>query len=233
MKPSPSWVRADLARIRRAGFTGVVTFGSNGTLADIPALAKEQGLAVIMGIWQPTNQGEILRAARKQAFVDAYCVGHNGLDKGDGYVFEDLEEAIKLLRKLTGRPIATSEEARIYADNNSLCRLGDWLFPDLHQPLWDSPGARVEIEQDVKDIVEAAKPLATIAKMLNRPLLFKNVAYPWKGATGASLDAQRRFFVQLRQTLNDPKYGLPYRAAALRVSQTSTSPPGRARWASW
>src|SRR6266480_5438443 len=47
----------DLAVLRRAGFTGLVTYGSFGTMGyNLPTLAQSarfQGL--IMGIWDPTN----------------------------------------------------------------------------------------------------------------------------------------------------------------------------------
>ena len=57
-------------------------------LASIPRLAKENGLYVIAGIW--TLEADEVRLAEDQAqYVDAYCVGHNGL-AGGLYMYEDL-----------------------------------------------------------------------------------------------------------------------------------------------
>lgn len=234
--PSIESIGQDLDQIREAGFTGVVTFGSHGTLASIPSLAKQRGLAVIMGIWNPNDQKEVLIAARETYFVDGYCVGHNHSNKPKGYALGEVEHTARVVRKLTGRPVTTTEEARFYPDNERLCRIGDWLFPDMHQPLWDAPGrpARVNVEEDVTDVFEAAKRMVTVAQLVDhRPLMLKNVSYPWNGARGASPKTQEQFFLLLRQTFEDPRRGLPHRVA-LMVNSSFDSPwKGDGNFYSW
>src|SRR5271165_5496884 len=78
--PSLSSIRQDLQLIKQAGFTGIVTYGSSGTLADIPELAQRSGLAVIMGVWNPADRNELLAALRQKGSVVGYSVGHDRLN---------------------------------------------------------------------------------------------------------------------------------------------------------
>ena len=67
-------IEEELTWIRNAGFTGIITFSSNGDLAEIPRIAHEHDLHVIMGIWSPGNTAEHLQAIGQKEFVDAYVV---------------------------------------------------------------------------------------------------------------------------------------------------------------
>ena len=207
----------DLRMIRAAGFTGVVTYGGHGLLSQIPCLARREGLSVIMGVWDASDAQEISRAILLRRYVDAYCVGHNGLDRL--YSMDALERAVGLVRRRTGLPVTTTEEARIYtddrADRHRLCRLGDWLFPDIHLALRDSPTNKsdADIERDVALYLRFSRSMAEIAQRLDQPLMFKVVTYPHDGIPGASVEVQRRFFASLLETLRDPRTGLPVRVS--------------------
>lgn len=223
--PTSTSVARDLRWIRAAGFTGIVTFGSKGTLAEIPAVAKQEGLAVIMGVWDPPDRLEFEQAVRQRQFVDAYCVGHTRLGEPHGYTMEELEIAINLLRRRSGRPVTTSEEARFYRDPR-LRRLGDWLFPDVHVSLLDSPVAipSANPHRDVERYIELVRKLPGLADGTHRPLMLKCVVYPWSGAAGASLESQRIFFGGVVEGLRGPDIGLPFKINAIVVHSAFDSP---------
>ena len=88
--PKIDSMRKELNWIKNGGFKGIITFSSNGTLSNIPELAKEEGLSVIMGVWDPNNKYEVKMAIIKKHYVDAYCVGHNGL--GTLYSYKALKK---------------------------------------------------------------------------------------------------------------------------------------------
>jgi len=208
--PSLQSLKRDLDWIHAAGFTGVVTFACRGTLCDIPELAKDRGFAVIAGVWDPGDGWEVRQAINMQESVDAYCVGHNGLNKPRAYNFEELSRAIQLIRLRTSKPVTTSEEARYYQPGTGILLLGDWLFPDVHISLREATSSICDsnIDRDVLCYVGQAKRLAALSKELGKPLLLKAVVYPYGGATGASLQTQDLFFSTLIEELRDPLRGI-------------------------
>lgn len=211
--PSLDSIVSDLTQLRTAGFTGIITYGGSGTLKNIPELARKEGLKTIMGVWDAANDTEIATAAMQYKYVDAYCVGHNSLDRD--YVIADLARATRRLRNYTHRPVSTTELAIEYKFNERLAKLGDWLFPDAHLEISDSPGTRsnVNINRDVATFMQSANDLAKVAQALHQPLMFKTVAYPWHGAFNASEDAQAEFYSTLIDTLRSPQSGLPLRVS--------------------
>jgi exo-beta-1,3-glucanase (GH17 family) len=215
-EPTTPSIRRDLRRIRAAGFTGVVTFSSRGGFAQIPRIAKSENLAVIMGVWSPADVGELRRAIAQQEFADAYCVGHDGLDKRDGYALEDLEKAILLLKRRTMRPVTTSEEVRFYM-NPALSRLGDWLFPDIHISLLNasSQSLRQASGRGLGPIVDLTRRISAVAAETERPLMLKMVTFPWNGFEGASLENQRDNFDRFLEALRSPEQGIAARPAVV------------------
>jgi hypothetical protein len=192
IEASPATIHTDLRRIREAGFTGIVTFGSKGSLSLIPRIAKSEHLAIIMGVWYPRDVGELRQAIAQHSFVDAYCVGHDGLDKAGGYTIDELSKAILLLKRRTRRPVSTTEEVRRYKDPR-LLTMGDWLFPDIHVSLLERAS------------VDLGKAISATAAAAGRPLMFKMVTFPWQGAEGASLETQAQFYEHFMETIRDPE----------------------------
>ncbi len=106
--PDASSIEEDLRMLLRAGFDGVITYGSLNTLADIPRIAKKLGYkAVIMGIWSIQDQREINNAISALAYVDGYCLGNEGL-LYKRYTLNELWLAIDNLKARTAKPVATS-----------------------------------------------------------------------------------------------------------------------------
>jgi exo-beta-1,3-glucanase (GH17 family) len=191
--PDEASIREDLALLRRAGFKGVITYGLNPALAEIPRLAKEAGFeAVIAGIWDIKNSEELSAAKKAAAYADAYCVGHEGLVFGR-YRLAELIKAMRELRALTGRPVATSEPVHLYFRQSALLRLGDFLLPVVH-PYWagiKAPEAAARFTADT---------WSRLAELSGRAVLCKETGLPSAGAEGLSEEVQLEFYRRLSST---------------------------------
>jgi hypothetical protein len=112
-------ISGDLYLLAQSGFTGLVTTTSIAGFDMIPQLARANGFQlVIMGIYDPKNEGEINQAIAAAPFVDAYALGHCGLDTD--YTIEDLRTAVSKLYA-AGKSITIWENSAKYAQVMSLC----------------------------------------------------------------------------------------------------------------
>jgi exo-beta-1,3-glucanase (GH17 family) len=220
--------RRELGWIRRAGFDGIITFTSRGRFAAIPRLAKEEGLAVIMGVWEPRDAQEVMAAIAQRDYVDAYCVGHNGL--GDSrYSIEELTEAVGYIRFHSGRPVSTTEKLGFYLSHKELLSLGDWVFPDAHVSVKEEAGVyRADAARDTRQVIEWSKLIAAQPEREGKPVLLKMVAYPMSGISNASLEEQASFFVSLFESRRDV---MPYLPSDVSVSVHSAfDMPWKTKW---
>jgi exo-beta-1,3-glucanase (GH17 family) len=194
-------VSEDLRALREAGFTGLVTYGSNLRQREdatkpplVPRLAEQAGFgAVIVGVWDPNDEGELRVAADVGllAVVLGYSVGNEGL--GARYDLGQLSSAMQRLRRLTTKPVTTSEESGDYYENSPLWQLSDWLFPNVHPYFANqhAPGPAAAWTERV---------FASLSKLSDKPLLFKEVGLPSVGEGGASEQAQAEYYRLLGQT---------------------------------
>ena len=189
-------IREDLAILRKAGFTGLVTYGSLGVMGrEFPSLAASQGFqGIIIGIWDPANQDEIIaaKAAAKNPVTLGFCIGNEGFQKR--YQLPALSLAIEDLRQATGKPVATTEEIDDYSDEN-LLRLGDWVFPNVH-PYFHSqlgPDAAVRWTKAAYD---------DIKRRSGRFVMLKEVGLPTAGDSQGKLseEAQEKYYLELAKT---------------------------------
>ena len=194
IEASTEAIREDLAVLRQAGFTGLVTYGSTGRMGhDLPTLAESAGFeGLIMGIWDPTNQEEMANAkvATKLPITLGFCVGNEGLHQR--YELPVLSAAIESLRKATGKPVTTTEEIDDYSDP-ALLQLGDWVFPNAHPYFHNQldPDAAVQWTQAAyNDTVRRA----------GRFVMFKEVGLPTAGRPGLSEANQERYYQELAKT---------------------------------
>ncbi|MDD5432025.1 MAG: hypothetical protein PHO70_03450 [Candidatus Omnitrophica bacterium] len=185
--PSEESIIADLNVLYKYGFRGIVTYGSDGILAQIPRLAKEAGFeGVIMGIWDIDEREEIMSAVLARDYVDGYCVGNEGLNFR--YDLETLNNSIAEIKELTEKPVTTTEHLTDYS-NDQVYNLGDWVFPNCHPFL--------------SNVKEPKKAVAWIEKYFNRlnkhcqsdrVVIFKEVGFPTQGDHKASEAKQNEFF---------------------------------------
>jgi len=220
--PEVDSMRKDLGCINDAGFDGIITLSSNGTLSEIPELAKERGQLVIMGIWDPRDKQEVAAGISKKKFVDGYCIGHNGL--GWRYEYGDLVEAIRYVRWQTDRPVSTTELFSWYLADDNLLIMGDWIFPDSHVDVRNDRGEFVaDGFRDAKTTVKWAISLASQKGRRGKPILLKMVCYPMNGIANASREQQARFYKTILESRGDALEGWPS-GVSLAVGSTFDLP---------
>lgn len=225
--PGVEVIEGDLDAIKQAGFSGIVTAGSNGVMAEVPRLAQKRGLRVIMGVWDPSDKRELYRAMRQGEHVDAYTIGESQGRKDNPLAL--LSSAIRYVKIRTGKPAAFSDIAKRYDDAHA--ELGDWLFPDAHMTLVANqaedavPSSRheVSVEGQVVFFMRETSRLSDLARRHDLTLVFKNVAYPYDGIQGASREAQAAFYAALLAWMNDPHHGHSVRTSI--VPQTAFDCP--------
>lgn len=189
-------IRQDLSVLRKAGFTGLVTYGSTGIMGrEFLTLAQESGFeGIIMGVWDLNSQEEISAAknASSNPIVLGFCIGNEGLY--DRYQMVELSEAIQSLRIATGKPVTTTEQIDDYSDEE-LLQLGDWVLPNVH-PYFHS---RLDPVEAVKWTVGAYEYLV---RQTDRFILFKEVGLPTAGDLDAKLSEtiQDQYYTELAKT---------------------------------
>ena len=189
-------IRGDLEILRKAKFTGLVTYSSTGIMGkEFPRIARETGFkGLILGIWNPNNRQEMATAvaAAKNPIVLGYCVGNEGLKKR--YDIKELSIAIDGLRKATGKPVTTTEEIDDYGEKE-LLSIGDWIYPNAH-PYFHS---QLEPQAAIDWTVGAFKDLIRRSK---RFVMFKEVGLPTAGDSKGKLSdtTQQQYYAGLAQT---------------------------------
>ncbi len=197
-QPTADALYQDLKVLRRAQFTGLITYGSAGIMGtQFPSIAQSLGFqGIIMGIWGPNNPDELknAQAAASLPIVLGYVMGNEGLSgTRDRYPLSDLCSAITDLRTRTGKPVATAEDVDTYDYRPGLLSVGDWLFPIAH-PYWhavEEPQKAIQWEQDQYD---------AFLEKTNRFVFFEENGLPTAGASGLSESSQDLFYSGLAKT---------------------------------
>jgi exo-beta-1,3-glucanase (GH17 family) len=196
IEATPESIKQDLAVLRQAGFTGLVTYSASGIVGqELPQLAQEQGFeGLIVGIWDPTNQDELAaaKAVSQNPIVLGYCVGNEGLHKR--YEMSTLTAVIEELKVATGKHITTTEEIDDYTDE-ALLAIGDWIFPNAH-PYFHS---QLDPAMAVRWTIAAYED---IARRAGRFVIFKEVGLPTTGDTQGQLseENQKQYYQELAET---------------------------------
>ncbi len=191
--PLPVSIKDDLALLHRVGFNGIITYGSQEILMDIPKIARESGFeGVIMGIWNFKDEQEVDNAVKMAEYVDGYCVGNEGLSLR--YEVDELIKAIENVKAKTNKPVTTTEEINDYA-KRYMVELGDWIFPNAH-PYFSNAKSPYEAARWVKKHYQIIKRGAPE----NKPILFKEVGLPTRGDSGCSQRRQKEFFILMEQS---------------------------------
>lgn len=186
----------DLRLLKRNGFRSLVTYSAEGMQRLIPEIARREGFdgTIIMGVWDPLSEEEIRNAVAQAPFVDAYCIGNEGL--GIRYTPEQLAKKMAELRRLTGRPVTTTEPIDSYLAGpyrKWLIDHSDWLFP-LAQPVW---AGESDPSESVRWILARHDLLAA---KTGRRVILKEAGLPSAGAEVHNEEAQLVFFQALEST---------------------------------
>lgn len=189
-------IRKDLATLRQAGFTGLVSYGaSREFLGALIAEANAQGfLGLVLGIWDPNSNQELAAVAdvAGNPLVLGTCVGNEGY--GKRYSRTELLAAIAKLRQTTGKPVTTAEEMDDYLDEE-VWALGDWVFPNAH-PYFHG---RFEPEAALRWTKGA---FAELRRQTGRFVWLKEVGLPTGGDSSKPLSEiqQDKYYVELAKT---------------------------------
>jgi exo-beta-1,3-glucanase (GH17 family) len=186
--PPPDAVRADLAALRDAGFSGLITYGcKHPSLRAVVPIAAELGFrGIIVGIWNPLDEEECAEAQNlaDHDIVLGLCVGNEGL--GSRYAYNELILAIDRLRTATGKPTTTTEEIADYFEPHVLYA-GDWVFPNAH-PLYHGRNAlRPAIRW-------TAGACADLRRRADRFVWLKEVGFPSGGGADFSAANQQAYY---------------------------------------
>lgn len=189
-------ITEDLKLLHSTGFRSLVTYTAAGEMGKAPEVARKVGFDgfIVMGIWDPLSQEEWAIALNQAPFVDSYCVGNEGLDLR--YSKDTLTQRMAELRKITGRPVTTSEPIDAYfsgPNRDWLLLHSDWIFPTAH-PYWAS---QIDPKEAVNWIVARHDYLAATTGKI---VLIKEAGLPSTGASGNGDDHQIEFFDALEST---------------------------------
>jgi exo-beta-1,3-glucanase (GH17 family) len=183
-------IRADLRTLKAAGFTGLVTYGSD--LAAIPRIAEEVGFeSLLLGVWAPADfeEMQLAKKAARSRLTVGVIVGNEGL-MFHRYTPAQLKHAMDEIRHDTGKPVSTTEIIEQYFTKPELAEWSDFLTVNAH-PYFHSvrdPSSAVEWT------TRAYHNLAD--RFPRKPLLFKEVGLP-TGGEGLNEKSQLDYYEAL------------------------------------
>ncbi len=197
-QPTAADIYRDLLALKKANFTGLITYGSAGIMGkQFLTIAQSLGYqGVIMGIWNPRSQDELnnARNAASLPIVLGYGVGNEGLSRLRArYSIADLCSAISALHAGAGKPATTSEDIEAYYRQPELLNTGDWVFPISH-PYWHFTKYALDAIQWERD------QYAALQDKTDRYIFFKEVGLPTAGAFGLSEANQDLYYRGLAGT---------------------------------
>lgn len=197
-------VRADLAVLRRR-FDALITYDAIHGTENIPPLAAELGFrALIIGVWDPTDEAQLsaaLAAARRYSrLVVGLSLGNELLFSGrsDPRRLADLIAAVR--RRAPEVPFTTTEPFHIYyqPDSTALMHQLDFTLVNVHPVFqsWFQGASAATAAQFVINVLGKLAPLAC------GPLLVKETGVPTAPAgAGFSEARQADFYSELRRLL--------------------------------
>lgn len=199
-------IRADLA-VLRPWFDGLITYGARNGNERVPDVAATLGYrAVVMGVWDSSDQSEVanaLAAWRRNPSIVA------GLSLGNEIVFgkrghwSDLLAALNAVRaRAPGLPLTVSEPFAQYLDDiaeaRPVLRATDFMLVNIH-PVFE-PWFKSATADNWTDFV--VRVVTRLEAVYPRPILVKETGVP-TGPTSAGFSetAQRDFYRLLAHRL--------------------------------
>lgn len=199
--PSEESIRQDIRKLVGCNYKGLITYGADSILGRVPGIAQEEGVkGFIMGIWDITSKEEFDNAVRSKDFVDAYCVGNEGL-ANSRYNRNELIHVMDSLRTIVLKPVTTTEPMPSY--DAEMIKIGDWPFPNSH-PYWTGitdPEAAAKWTKQQYDRLDA---------MTDRHLMFKEVGLPTSGENNLNEDNQNKYYNYLESLMGPYSVAFSY-----------------------
>lgn len=177
--PSHKEIREDLAIISTLS-NRIRTYSVDGSQADIPMLAAEFDMEVVLGIWIGTdlalNNREIERAIeviQGASNIKAVLVGNEALFRHD-VTEEQLIAYISRIRAAVNVPVSASEQWHIWEEHPMLAEYVDMISAHI-LPYWESASYN-EGPQVVLDRIAHLEQLYQ-----GKPVMLSEVGWPSQG----------------------------------------------------
>jgi len=180
--PSVEEIDADLALL--AGKTHAVrTYSMEGTLAEIPRLARRHDINVALGAWidarLDNNDREVERliavAAANRHNVVRAIVGNEALLRGN-VDEQQLIAYLERVRAALGIPVSTAEPWHVWLDHRSLADHVDYIAVHM-LPYWEGVDLDVAVEYVVRRVAELQRAFP------GKPIVIAEVGWPSNGRT--------------------------------------------------
>ncbi|MCX5877365.1 MAG: beta-(1-3)-glucosyl transferase, partial [Deltaproteobacteria bacterium] len=180
--PTEEEIDADLALLAKKTHA-VRTYTQEGTLAEIPRLARKHGLNVTLGAWLTSdlerNEGELETAIRvaneNPKNVIRVIIGNEALLRGD-LTPEQLIAYIDRVQEATGIPVSTAEPWHIWMKYPELAEHVDYIATHM-LPYWEG----VEMTESIDYIVKHMNMLKQ--KFPDKQVIIGEVGWPSNGRT--------------------------------------------------
>ncbi|MEQ1802808.1 MAG: glycosyltransferase [Gammaproteobacteria bacterium] len=195
--PTVAQIDEDLALLK--GRTrSVRTYTTEGTLAEVPALARKHGIKVALGAWidarrfaNASQVEQAIRLARQNSNVIRLIVGNEVVLRGDIPVSE-LTAYLDRVRSAVKQPVSTAEPWHVWLRHPELVDHVDYLAVHM-LPYWEGVSAEASIGyiDDKVALLEKAFP--------GKKIVLAEVGWPSNGRTreaAVASDANEAMFLR-------------------------------------
>jgi exo-beta-1,3-glucanase (GH17 family)/cellulose synthase/poly-beta-1,6-N-acetylglucosamine synthase-like glycosyltransferase len=179
--PTPEQIREDIELL--AGTTEAIrTYSSLRSLGDIPGIAEEYGLDVVLGVWlgldEQINTDEISAAielANKHSNITSIMVGNETVLRGE---FEAAELAVYIdrVRQSVTQPVSTSEPWHVWIKYPELASYVDFITVHM-LPYWEG----IHVDAAIDYVVERVNDVQSAFP--EKEILIGEVGWPSSGRT--------------------------------------------------
>ncbi len=179
--PTTEEIRSDVALLAPKA-RALRTYSSLGTLAEIPAIAREYGMDVTLGIWLGTdtlvNQQEIeagIALANRHSNITHVMVGNETFLRGE-FSVSDLAVLLDRVRANVTQPVSTAEPWHVWVRYPELAEHVDFI--SVHMlPYWEG----ISADSSVDYIVTRMNELKALFP--DKPIMIGEVGWPSDGRT--------------------------------------------------
>jgi len=179
--PSDAQIDADL-QLLSDKVMAVRTYGTAGTLGDIPKLASAYGLSVSLGSWLDKNKvsneaeiNQVIHLANTNNNVVRVFVGNEALLRGD-LTPEELIAYIDRVRAKVKQRVGTAETWNTWLQNPELAKHVDFIAIHL-LPYWEG----LDVDSAVQFCIQSLRLVE--ARYPGKPVIIGEVGWPSEGRT--------------------------------------------------
>ncbi|MDP2326070.1 MAG: glycosyltransferase, partial [Gammaproteobacteria bacterium] len=195
--PTVEQIDEDLALLK--GRTrSVRTYTTDGTLAQVPALARRHGIKVALGAWldarghhNASQVEQVIRLARQNSNVIRVIVGNEVVLRGD-IPLSELTAYLDRVRDAVKQPVSTAEPWHVWLRHPELANHVDYLAVHM-LPYWEGIDVARAIEYIDEKVAQLKKAFP------GKPIVIAEVGWPSNGRTreaAVASDANEAMFLR-------------------------------------